>query len=75
MEDGRFVPWIAYSPPVRTMAAAPMGLDATPPGIRSGRRGLSRFTSAGGLQAGLMNFATMRADPAHCLPALPTPTG
>ena len=41
-----------YSPPNRVMAATPIGLLGAPPGITSGRAGLSALTSAGGVQAG-----------------------
>src|SRR4051794_41310448 len=32
IESGRFVPWIAYSPPESVMAATPIGLLGAPPG-------------------------------------------
>jgi len=43
---------MAYSPPLSVIAAAPMGLLGTPPGITFGSEGLSRLTSAGGDHAG-----------------------
>src|SRR5438477_1372047 len=75
IEPGALVPWIAYSPPERVSAAAPIGLRGLPPGMTSGNDGLSRLTIAGGDQAGDTYLPSMRATPDHCLPALPTPTG
>jgi len=37
--------------------------------------GLSCFTSAGATDAGSRYLPSIRVVPAHCLPALPTPTG
>ena len=74
IEPGSLVPWIAYSPPLSVSAAAPIGLRPEPPGITFGRLGLSRFTSAGGDQAGLRYLPVMIDVPVHCLPARPTPT-
>src|SRR5829696_8009876 len=47
IDSGRFVPWMAYSPPETVMAATPIGLLGAPPGITSGRLGLSAFFSRG----------------------------
>jgi hypothetical protein len=33
-DSGRFVPWIAYSPPESVMARGPIGLRGEPPGSR-----------------------------------------
>src|SRR5689334_9717460 len=67
IDSGLFVPWMAYSPPESVMAATPIGLLGAPPGITSGRAGLSALTSAGGVQAGLDELA---ADPSLALPLL-----
>src|SRR6202043_969197 len=74
-EPGMLVPWIAYSPPAKVMAATPIGLRGEPPGMTSGIDGLSCLTSLGGDQAGLRYLPSIWVVPAHCLPALPTPTG
>src|ERR1700759_125903 len=74
-EPGMLVPWMAYSPPGSVIAATPIGLRGEPPGTTFGMFGLSRFASRGGDQAGLRYLPSMRVVPAHCLPALPTPTG
>src|SRR5215212_8952900 len=66
IESGRFVPWIAYSPPDSVNAATPIGLLGDPPGI-------TRVTLDGDAQAGLMYLPSICAVPAHCMPALPTP--
>ncbi len=75
IDPGALVPWMAYSPPDRVSAAAPIGLRGEPPGMTSGRRGLSRRTSSGGAQAGRTYFPSIWALPVHALPRRPTPTG
>src|SRR5215207_6189801 len=75
IDSGRFVPWIAYSPPDRVSARGPIGLPGSPPGITSGSFGLSALTSSGGDQAGLTCLPATSDQPCHCLPARPTPTG
>src|SRR5262249_35241707 len=74
-ELGTLVPWIAYCPPERVMAATPMGFRGEPPGMTLGRLGWSCFTSAGGDQAGCRYLPSMVAVPAQALPAFPPPTG
>ena len=54
----------------RRFVSRPRSISST-----SGRNGLSRLTSAGGDQAGFTYLPSMWEVPAHCLPALPTPTG
>ena len=71
--SGLFVPWIAYLPPERVRARAPMGLLRAPPGILSGTSGLSRLISAVGDQAGSTKVPSISAWPCHCFPALPQP--
>src|SRR3954469_8464114 len=44
IDSGRLVPCMAYSPPERVRAATPIGLLGAPPGITSGRLGLSSRT-------------------------------
>jgi hypothetical protein len=73
-EPGMLVPWMAYSPPASVMAPTSMGFRGVPPGITFGVNGLSRLTAAGGDQAGFRYLPSMCEVPAHCLPALPTPT-
>src|SRR5215212_2521660 len=63
IDSGLFVPWMAYSPPDRVMAATPIGLLGAPPGITSGSFGLSALTSAGGVQAGCTYLPLTRALP------------
>src|SRR5262249_60812476 len=74
-EPGTLVPWMAYWPPLSVIAAAPIGFLGEPPAMRSGSRGWSRFTSAGGDQAGLMYLPSVRDVPVPELPAVPAPTG
>src|SRR3954469_7045276 len=74
IDSGLLVPWMAYSPPDRVMAATPIGLLGAPPGITSGSAGLSARTSAGGVQAGRRCLPFTRAWPCHCLPGRPTAT-
>ena len=69
------VPWMAYSPPLSVIAAAPIGLRGEPPSMTFGSFGLARLMSAGGDHAGLMYLPVMEAVPLHCWPARPTPTG
>src|SRR5215210_9136227 len=45
-----------------------------PPGITSGKAGLSALTSAGGVQAGCTYLPFTWALPCHCLPGRPTAT-
>ena len=56
IELGWLVPWIAYSPPERVIAETPIGLCGEPPGMMGGKFGLSRRTSDGGTQDGLVYF-------------------
>src|SRR3954468_4443471 len=67
IESGRFVPWIAYSPPESVVAATPIGLLGAPPGITSGSFGLSALTSAGGVHAGWTYLPFTWALPCHCM--------
>ena len=75
IESGRLVPWMAYSPPRKVSAAAPIGLWVEPPGMTRGSFGFSRRMEAGGAQAGRTNLPSTRAFPVQVMPALPTPTG
>src|SRR5215210_696370 len=76
IEDGLFVPWMAYSPPERVMAAAPIGLFGAPSGITSGSVGLSALTSAGGVQAGCTHTCRPPGPcPATAYPAVQPPPG
>ncbi len=73
MLPGTLVPWMAYCPPgPSAMAAAPIGLFGAPPAMTLGRCGLSRFTAAGGDQAGLICISSTYFTPLHWRPALPT---
>src|SRR5712692_1796234 len=56
---------MAYCPPLRVIAATPIGFLGDPPGITSGSCGLSCLTSAGGDQAGCTYLPSMEVWPAH----------
>src|SRR6266516_2585349 len=73
-DDGTFVPWMAYCPPLRVIAATPIGFLGDPPGITSGMFGLSCLTSAGGDQAGCKYLHPAWSPPAdvkHDKPNIP----
>src|SRR5215208_807324 len=72
IDSGRFVPWIAYSPPDRVKAATPIWLFGAPPGMTSGRSGLSSRTSSGGDHAGRRCLPATATWPTHCLAGRPT---
>src|SRR3954470_18760713 len=75
IDPGLLVPWMAYWPPDKVSAAAPIGFFGEPPGMMSGIPGCSRLMSGGGPHAGLMRLLSIIDLPAHWRPARPTPTG